>query len=198
MELKFSTPSVLLFALLAGNACNTLPQNLPEVRGKEVRVLHEGALAEVNPSDVAIEPISSGEGVSGVPNDRLRLAVSRALVRRRYSPLSMEYVDARVVDASYTVGSRGERAVCRVIVNEWDDSLWETHNAIRAAITVSIVNATDPDGDPLWQAEFSGRVDVRDKQRQMTDPLLRQEVLDELAVEVFSLMPARDTVPGQR
>ncbi len=184
--------ALALTLALAGMACQQLPRQV----GKEVQVLEVGALAERNPADVAVLPIeiaARGVGVDGV---RMRRAFQRGLVKRRYSPLAIDFIDSRTVNASYVYGTLGEEAVCQIVVHGWDDTLWETHRVIDLDVALRMVDPARPDGPSLWAGRLAARIDVNRHANVMGEMALRDEVLEELASELLAAMPARRTEAG--
>jgi len=181
-----------------------MPGSVPDRRGSEVAVLAGTGLSELNPSDVAVAPVvvhMEGESQrhrNAVPQLGLRKAMQRALVRRRYSPLALDFVDSRVVNASYRPGAVGEQAVCEIIVHSWSERHWETDRALEVDVEVRLVDPSAPaGGTPLWAARMNGKAEVDKVTNYSAEAELRSAVLDEIALELLARMPARDTSPGQ-
>ena len=83
--------SILLLPVLATISC----RNLPEIPGTSVRVLYaEGGISTKKPVDIVVAPVRDETGLAMAPCDMLRVAFAEALVRRRYSPLSLEYISS--------------------------------------------------------------------------------------------------------
>jgi len=119
-----ATLSLLLLPILALASC----RSLPDVPGTSVTVLHsEDGMTAKSPVDIVIAPVQ--DEVGGAPCDFLYNAFAAALVQRRYSPLSPQYVASALegseetpdvtgtpIPASYNPGTLGEDAVLRVSV----------------------------------------------------------------------------------
>ena len=141
---RFWTPvACALVALTA--AC----RELPRTPGAGVVVLERGRLADVNPADVAVAPLELAPGVEA-PASRLRMAIARGLPSRQYTPLSLDFVDSRVLEASYSYGALGEEAVCQVTVHGWDERYWDTGHSIEIDIELCMLDPGQPDGPALW------------------------------------------------
>ena len=186
-------------------------RSLPDPKGDEVQVLYEGALEEASPVDVVVAPVENRSGDPDVPGDLLRESFQRALVKRRYSPLALEFVEQAieevevpsgdgegvVTEASYRPGSLGEDAVLRVIVHEWDDSLLDTHGIVDARIDAYMLDGAG--GPELWGGRVVKRVNLTQyRTRAATDRALLAFGCDEMAEEVLAAMPARTPRPGTR
>jgi hypothetical protein len=199
--------SVLALAvttLVTLSAC-ALPERVPQRRGTEVAVLEGTGLSELNPSDVAVAPViiymleANQQLRDAVPVLGLRQAMQRALVRRRYSPLALDFVDSRVVDASYTAGSVGEQAMCEVIVHAWSERYWKTDRVLDVDVEVRMLDPmAEAESLPLWAGRMKGEVEVNSITNYRAEARLREDILDEIALELLARMPARDTSPGQQ
>lgn len=188
-----STRPAVFAALFAGLLAVSSCRMLPEQRGKGVEVLVDGDLDAVDPNDVVIAPVELADGVHA-PTETLRRCFQEGLVRRRYSPLALETVDANVIDAAYRPGELREDAVLQIVVQRWNEGLWNARTALDAAVEVRMLDARD--GRLLW----SGRVDRRyDLAGKVAPAAQGRRGLDEacaiLADDVLAAMPARDTVP---
>lgn len=197
---------LLAIALLAP-AC----RSLPTPRGNTVETLYDGPLERVAPVDVVVAPVENRSDDASVPLDLLRESFQRALIKRRYSPLGIEYVDqslqrsgatsasgsgAGVSEASYRPGSLGEDAVLRVIVQSWDDSLFGSHATITAELDAYMIDSTG--GPELWAGRLTKRVNLSAQlTRAATDRILMGMGCDVLAEELLAAMPARTAKPGR-
>ena len=183
---------------LAGSflgACQPLP---PAPRGLDVTVLPSEGLEDRQPNDVAIPPIELQDPGIKAPDLALRIAFQRALVQRHYAPLSLESVDRRVVDASYQPGNLREDAVLQVLVHRWDASHWDSSRDIFADVEVRLVDATRPDGEPLW----AGRLEQKLRgypyaSRYTNQAALIQRLCDDYAADVLGALPARAASPQE-
>jgi hypothetical protein len=191
-------------ALLALSSC-ALPNEIPERRGGDVAVLAGTGLEELNPGDVAVAPVvvhMEGESQrhrDAVPQWGLRQAMQRALVRRRYSPLSLDFVDSAVVNASYSAGDVGEQAVCEILVHAWSERYWSTERQLDVDVEVRMVDPSAAAGStPLWAARMDGMVGLNSITNYTSEESLRAAILDEISLELLARMPARHLSPGQR
>lgn len=185
---------VLPLLSVAAVAC----QQLPVQRGRDVQVLDEGGLAERNPAEVVVAPVELATPDLKVPDVALRSAFQDALVRRRYSPLALDFVDSRVIEASYPAGTLGEEAVCRILVHRWDERLWDTGRILDVDVELRMEDPADPDGRDLWAGRLAGRIDVTSEETRLTEPALYRYALEEVALELTSRLPMRTTAPGRQ
>jgi len=199
--------SLLLLPLLAISSC----RSLPEVPGTSVRELYsEGGMAAKSPVDIVVAPIMVEANVGTVPSQALRTAFAEALVRRRYSPLSPEYISSTLegmeatpdsagapIPASYSPGTLGEDAVLRIVVKNWDTTFWKTERRLGVTIDAWMIDSTDPLGTELWGARYDSSLDMSLMQnRYLTNETLMQHCCGEVARELMDCMPARTARPG--
>lgn len=184
----------LAFVVVAGLAC----QDLPQRRGNQVRIIQQGALEDLNPADVAVAPIQlMAEGLE-VPELLLREAVQEALLRRRYSPLALDYVDSRVTEAGYTYGELGENAVCQILVHKWDERYWDTGRMLDVDLEMRMIDPRDPEGPALWVAQLPYLIDVTSEEQQFPGQSLYRHAVRAIATELVSPLPRRRTDVGRR
>lgn len=195
----------LLALALVAPAC----RSLPTPRGNTVQTLYDGPLEQVAPVDIVVAPVENRSQDASVPLDLLRESFQRALIKRRYSPLAVEYVDQAMrrsgagdpagggaVEAAYRPGSLGEDAVLRVIVRSWDDSLFDSHATLTAELDAYMIDSSG--GPELWAGRVSKRVNLTaNRTRASTDRILMGFGCDELAEELLAAMPARTAKPGR-
>ena len=184
-------------------------QTTPRLPGRDVDVLTPGsALAERNPVDIAVAPVVTTEDARTAPTTLLRRATRRALVRRRYSPLSddlvMEAIPRTIeasadlsggsftVDAGYVPGRLGEDAIFELNVYRWDDSAWRVRNRVMVGIEGRMIDPSDPMGTPLWDGRLERVIDVSS---QLNPAMVGDRALgvlcDEVMRELLARMPAR-------
>ncbi|MAF64187.1 MAG: hypothetical protein CMJ84_00825 [Planctomycetes bacterium] len=177
-----------LLALLV--ACQTVP----DYPGEDIEVLHHGAIESVRPADIVLAPVTvSSETPTVVPAASLRRGFMKALVRRRYSPLALEYVDREVVEASYRFGALDEDGVLRIEVQSWDTSLWVSHGVLSVVMDAWLTDARD--GEELWGGRITRRVRTRfEGASYPTEQALIDVVCERLAEDLLEVMPAR--TPG--
>ena len=185
--------SLAILTTLAISAC----QQLPTVPGREVTVLEVGALEQLNPNDIVVAPIEYAEEGVTSPERALRTAFVRGLVKRRYAPLSLDYVDERVTEASFPRSAVQADAVAQIIVRDWDQSLWEVRRALIVDLELRMLDPADPLGTSLWAGNLSKRFDFADREIEFAAEVdLFQAALNEIASDLLSVMPARRTEPG--
>ena len=186
-------------ALLAFPSC----QQLTPMGGRTVDVITTGDLEAVGPIDIAVAPVVDlTEGVQGgeIPDRILRTAFQRALLKRRYSPLSIGYVDSFVVDGAYAHGSAAEDAVLVLSIERWNDTLWEIHHALEITMEVRVVDPTAPAGSDLWKGRVERRFDKSDfpgHDGLSTDVQRFENACNSIASEILAAMPARTSAPGR-
>ncbi len=182
--------AVSLTAALVLAACTSVPRS----RGVTVDTSGGNRVVEASPIEVAVAPVVVLSG-RNVPAQELRAGFHKALVDRRYSPLSLEYVDRRVVDAAYAPGSSEEQAVLSIRVESWDTGLWTTHGAITARVTAQMIAARG--GEVLWSGTADRRFDFPDLREHLSTERARtQYACDQIAVEILSRLPVRVPRPG--
>ena len=170
-------------------------QTIPDYPGEDIEVLHHGALESVQPADIVLAPVVvSAETLGTVPTASLRRGFMKALVRRRYSPLALEYVDREVVEASYRSGALDEDGVLRVEVQTWDTSLWVSHGVLSVVMDAWMTDARD--GEELWGGRITRRVRTRfEGASHPTEQALIDVVCERLAEDLLEIMPARTPGP---
>ena len=199
--------SILLVPIFATTSC----RNLPEIPGTSVRVLYsEGGISTKKPVDIVVAPVRDETGLAMAPCDMLRVAFAEALVRRRYSPLSLEYISSTLeteagatggaaapIPASYHPGTLGEDAVLRVAVKTWDMTNWEQEQQLGVIIDIWMVDSVDPLGTELWGARYEKMLDMGlEKNTYPTESVLMKYCCEVIATEIMDCMPARTPRPG--
>ena len=199
--------SVLLVPIFAITSC----RNLPTVPGASVRVLYsEGGMSTKRPVDIVVAPVRDETGLAMAPCDMLRVAFADALVRRRYSPLSLEYISSTLegeagetgsggapISASYHPGTLGEDAVLRVVVKTWDRTEWEQDQQLWVVIDTWMIDSIDPLGSELWGARYEKMLDMGlAKNRYPIENVLMEYCCEVIATEIMDCMPARTARPG--
>src|SRR5262249_15945831 len=153
---------------LAGAASLAACNELPHRRGESVQTVSSDKLDKKNPVDLVVAPIDNKTGDDAVPVASLRDAFQKGLVRRRDSPLALEYVDRKVVDATYTAGSLKEEAVLQVTVESWDTSLLDTRGSLIVKIHARLVDAEDSANGQLWGGFIDHRFDLETEREQFS------------------------------
>lgn len=198
MKTTARTLFLALTAILVTASCETT--NKPP-RGHDIESLITGRLAEVNPVDVVVLPIENGTGKDGarptdVPLEDLRSSFHAGLVKRRYSPLSLEYVDAfvegRAVEASYQPGAMQEQAVFKVTIVNWDDSALRTHGRLNVVALIHMLDAREGSGEALWGGSVQRAIDLNVERAAMPRNLLLARASAEFVEDVLASLPPRD------
>ena len=190
----------VLWALALGSiAC----QQLPMPKGQGVVVEPGATLESRNPSDVVVAPVEVVVEGLQVPIQELRESVVRGLIKRRYAPLSIDFVDEAgrigaegVTEASYRPGTLNEEVVCQLIVHDWDADLWKVRQAFEVDLELRMIDAANPMGQPLWVGRLPGRFNYADQKTSFaTEGAHFRGALDQLVAELLAVMPARETRP---
>jgi len=173
----------LFLAALASMACFSACGPTRPPRGLDNPNLIVGSLSQVNPLDIVVLPIQNNTGRDKLPLEELRQAFFTGLVRQKYSPLSLEYIDARVVEAAYTPGDLKEQAILQIFINNWDDSQWRTMTRLHVEAEIYLLDSKNPDQrQPLWGGKVDRYVDLS---RELAGLPTSQMALNR-AVEVFT------------
>ena len=147
-----------------------------------------------------------------VPTRALRESLVRGLVKRRYAPLSLDFVDeagmiggsrsARAIgasgvsEASYQPGTLNEEVVAQLVVHAWDQALWETRRAFKVDIELRMIDPNSPNGPALWSGRLPGRFDYAEQESSYTtEGAFFRGALDQVLAEILAVMPARETRP---
>ena len=179
-----------LAALLPLSGC----ASIQPPREASVEGLGVGRLKQVNPLDVVVLPIENHSGRSGLPLDTMRREFQEGLVKLRYSPLALDYVDRQVVEATYNPGDLREQAVLQVFVTGWDDRLWATHTKLTIDAEVFLLDARNPEaGQALWGGRVSRKLDLgRERGAIASEERLLARAVEDFVQDVLSTLPARN------
>jgi hypothetical protein len=159
--------------------------------------MNHGGLLAVSPADIVIAPVQDLSLGAVAPREELRQAFQQGLVSRRYSPLALDYVDAKLVDAAFVAGSLREEAVLEIQVLAWDMSLWDLHSAVSVEVRARLVNSAAAEGEPLWGANFTKRLNLSsERHTSPTQALVMGRAAQMVAAELLAVLPARNPVPG--
>jgi len=174
-------------------ACNSLPHP----PGENVTTQKGSTLESKAPIEVAIAPITDSSGNVELPRGELRSAFQGALLRRRYTPLALDLVDSKVVNASYRPGALEEQAVLLLDVQRWDTQLWSTRSVIEVKLQARMVDPANPSGE-LWSGVLEKRFDFGQVVDQFTtDAAMRRHACETIAAALLEAMPARQPLPGK-
>jgi len=183
---------VVLAGALVSSACNELPRR----RGESVQAVSSGKLDEKNPVDIVVAPVENATGSKSVPLAALREAFQDGLLRRHYSPLALDYVDRKVVDATYQPGALQEEAVLQVKVETWDTSLLDSRGALKVKVHARLIDAESQGAVQLWSGFIDHRFDLDGaRERFSTRQALLEYASEQIASEVLAALPARSAGP---
>lgn len=198
----------LVFALAAAAlaaGCRVSPEPPLEASNESLVI---GRLAQVNPRDIVVMPIVNTTGRADVPLEEIRRAFQAGLVMRRYSPLSLEFVDSRLdyaaaegsdtVEATYPIGSLEEEGVLQIAIHVWDTSAWRSHSRITVQADVHLLDAGGlGNGEALWGGPVTRTIDIDDEPKSMVNERQRVEHAVQMFVSgVLAALPARDPRPA--
>ena len=129
------------------------------------------ALATRNPADIAVLPIEDGTPDKKVAPllEYMRRELTRALVGRQYSPLSVDIVDAALSGISRqagetiltpgylkrVAGKAQEDGTMAVRIDRWDESTLMSDKRVKFQIQAAL---TAKDGELLWNGTLAGEV----------------------------------------
>jgi len=161
MFIKQGIPYFLVLVALAGCGFNQPFEELMDVRGRP-------ALAKEAPSDIVVLPLMDDTGNPKVQMvlPELRRAIYRALIGRCYTPVSLEFVDARLGEEggnrifalAALRGKFGADAMLQVRVTGWNERKFRPARRLRAAAEVSLLSSTT--GEELLGGRLETEVEV--------------------------------------
>jgi hypothetical protein len=186
----------LPWVLSGVSGCDS-PRTAP--RGADNLELHTGRLRQTNPLEIAVLPVQSSTGKENVPLEALRQAFHHGLVRQRYTPLALAYVDTKIVEAAYTPGESNENAILQVFVSRWDDSRWKSGAELRVDGEIYLLDVAHPDPTKaLWGGKFSRTVTMLARRQVVaTDGELLNEAVQQFAEDVLASLPSRNPEQAQ-
>jgi hypothetical protein len=156
-------------------------------------------LRTADPVEIVIAPVIDARTQKGremaLPTGTLRTALQSVLVQRRYSPLNLDLVDTKVVNAAYRPGSLDEQAVLQLTVERWDTSLWTVRQSITATLDARMLS---PTGTVLWSGRLQdARFDFADiKEQYTTESALIRHACTKVLTELLAALPPREPRPG--
>ncbi|MCA8980657.1 MAG: hypothetical protein KDC14_11580 [Planctomycetes bacterium] len=191
MTSKITTLVPALLIGLALTACN----NLADRPGAHVTVVHQGELETRDVRDVVIAEVINESTAQEIPVEALRAGFSKALVKRRYSPLALPYVDANTREASAGASLLGEDATLQVVVKEWDRSQWDTQGVLVVEVEAWMLDAGYA-GRELWGSRLERRYSLRQEMDvAATEAILLRQVCEQIADDLLEVMPAHTAKP---
>lgn len=180
-----------VLAGLAASACSTPPPP----RGATQENLAARRLGSVQPVEVVVMPVENRTESAALPLNDLRDQFQRGLVQRRYSPLSLEFVDQhRTSEATYRPGALGEQAVLRVVITGWDASRWRSHALLVIDADVHLLDAASPEAsNALWGGHATRKIDLsRQRDTFLNERAMMQKAVELFVDEVLGTLPARN------
>lgn len=191
MTAKIPTLVPVLLAGLALTGCSSLADH----PGAHVKVVHQGELEARDVTDVVIAEVINESTAQEIPADALRAGFSKALVKRRYSPLALSYVDANAREASAGASLLGEDATLQIVVKEWDRSLWDSQGVLMVEVEAWMLDAGYA-GRELWGSRLERRYSLRQEMDvAATEAILMRQVCDQIADDLLEVMPAHAAKP---
>jgi len=192
--LRFRSSTVLATLLVA---CGALSCGTPHhVLGADNDGLTVGRLATVNPLEVVVPPIENNTGVETIPLGDLREKFHAGLVKLRYTPLSLDYVDrnATPIEAGYQPGALGEQATLRVILTGWDDSLWRSRSRLVVDADVYLLDASNSElSKALWGGHVTRNIDLSLQAAAVSTPkAMLDRATSEFVDGVLASLPPRN------
>ncbi len=153
-----------------------------------------GSLTQTNPLDVVVLPIQNNTGREGLPLAELRSAFHAGLVRQKYSPLALDFVDEHAVEAAYTPGKLEEQAILQISINGWDDSQWRSMSRLRVQAEIYLLDARNPDPkQPLWGGKVDRRVELaQDSPGLANQAAFMKRAIEKFTEDVLASLPARN------
>ncbi len=193
-----------LIALLFSTACQTT-ERVPDS-------LWADASAKLTPDvvDIAVLPpvdatppremLIPGIQAPTPPVEKFRLAAYEQLIQRRYTPLSLDFIDMKLlgkpepVAASYQDmrGSWGEDAVLGITINHYNASRLEARKAISIGLEAYLLSSRT--GETLWQGRISRNFDFSEDDRaaQASKQDLEEKAITKIVEEIFQQIPRRE------
>lgn len=201
--MKLCSTRIVPLALIVGLGLFSC-QQLPRQMGQGVKIAPGSTLEARNPSDVVVAPVILDQEGMNVPSRALRESVARGLVKRRYAPLSLDFVDEAgmlssdgVTEASYRAGTLNEEVVCQIVIHSWKQNLWDSRRALVVDMEVLMVDPLNPMGEPLWRGRLDGRMDFASQEANFaSERTFFNAALDQLAAEIMAVMPIHVTQPS--
>lgn len=196
---NFSSRLVATLILLG---CAALPVALTgcaashKVRGADNEGLSTGRLGVVNPLEIVVPRIENQSSVAGIPLDELRAKFHAGLIKLRYTPLALDYVDrnAAAVEAGYRPGELGEQATLRVVLTGWDDSLWKSRSRLVVDADIYLLDAREPElTRALWGGHVTRTIDLsRQVAAAPTAGAMMERAVTEFVDGVLASLPPRN------
>ena len=163
-------------------------------RGLDNPNLIVGSLNQVNPLDIVVLPIVNSTGRDGLPLAQLRQSFQAGLVRQKYSPLSLDYVDAHVVEAAYKPGELKEQAILQLSINGWDDSQWQSLSRLHIEAEINLLDSQKADPrQPLWGGKVDRYIDLSREMPGIPNATVAMNMaIERFTQDVLSSLPPRN------
>ncbi len=151
-------------------------------------------LKQENPLEIVVLPVENQTGRGGLPLEALRKHLHAALVGRGYTPLALDYVDAKTSEAVYRPGSTGEEGLLKLVVTGWNDTYWRTHSRLIIDSELWLLEPKNPTtADALFGGHVQRRLEMGDERKEVVDDAaLLDRALSRFATEALASLPARN------
>lgn len=194
-RLRILAPGLLALAPLLSGACTTV-QHLPD---EQTTLLAGGTLQQAQPADVAVLPVRNQSGDENVPVARMRDRLYHGLLDRLYSPLDVEFVDARWEEAALDPAVIDADAALNVVITGWNTRWLDDIGVLVAVADVYLIEPGGTAEHPIWGLSLTRRIDLADAQPALGGrSTLYGLAADRLTAEILALLPARDPTAEPR
>lgn len=195
--------------LLAASAIAWASCQAPLPKNEQFWASDTAKIKAANPVDIAVMPPTdstnrvaglAGLAPSSLPVKEIRKIAYQTLLKNRYSPLSLDFVDAAfagkatAAEASYSeIRERCDAdAILNLTVNRWDMSRLNGDKLLSLGMEAYLVDAKT--GETIWQGRADWDIDLsseRDIERVATDEL-RERGIRRFLDRFLSQIPKRD------
>ena len=177
-----------LLVVLVASAC----RHIPERHGQHVEVLSAPTTKPLTVVDVAVMPIENLTGEENLPLEDLRAEFQAGLVRLRYSPLALSYVDRSLADATYTRASLREEGIFQVTLHAWDETSLRAHGVVQVDCEARLTDPYLPESEAtLWHGHLARPIQLGSDRSVHSIARLRKEALAALVEELLGAVPPR-------
>jgi hypothetical protein len=177
-----------LFVLVLAAAC----RHIPERPGRHVEVLSTPNAQPLTLVDIAVMPVENLTGEADLPLEDMRAEFQAGLVRLRYSPLSLAYVDRSLADATYTKGSLREEGIFQVTLHAWDETSLRAHGVVQVDCEARLIDPYLPETEAaLWHGHLARPIQLGSDRSIHSIARLRKEALVAMVEELLGAVPPR-------
>lgn len=198
---------VKAISIVAGLALVACQAPLPNNR--QFWSQNDGKLQLAKPVDIAVMPPTDatnrtaglpGLSPASLPLQEIRKLAYKELLQRRYSPLSLDFVDKAVlgkatpVEASYSeIRERcAADAILNLTVNRWDSSRLQSSGLFSIGMEAYLVDART--GETIWQgrADWDMHLGNEADQDRVSTEELRERGIKRFFTEFLAQLPKRE------